>query len=106
MNFLKKLNLVLEGGWIWDTELDTWLFWVDILQFLGEFESAIQTLLQATEFYPRERNRIPFGWNLFYDPRYHKAKFHLSNGLRLNLIITFLLKTFSSGVVWKQFKPT
>jgi hypothetical protein len=27
-----------------DHELDTWLFWVDILQFLGEFESAIQTL--------------------------------------------------------------
>jgi hypothetical protein len=24
-----------------DHELDTWLFWVDILQFLGEFESAI-----------------------------------------------------------------
>jgi hypothetical protein len=23
-----------------DHELDTWLFWVDILQFLGEFESA------------------------------------------------------------------
>ena len=30
-----------------DTNLDTWLFWVDALQFLGEFESAIQTLLQA-----------------------------------------------------------
>jgi tetratricopeptide (TPR) repeat protein len=25
-----------------DHELDTWLFWVDILQFLGEFESAIK----------------------------------------------------------------
>jgi hypothetical protein len=32
------------------------LFWVDILQFLGEFESAIQTLLQATEFYPEEKS--------------------------------------------------
>jgi hypothetical protein len=27
-----------------ETGLETWLFWVDILQFLGEFESAIQTL--------------------------------------------------------------
>jgi hypothetical protein len=27
------------------------LFWVD-LQFLGEFESAIQTLLQACEYFP------------------------------------------------------
>jgi tetratricopeptide (TPR) repeat protein len=25
-----------------DHELDTWLFWVDMLQFLGEFESAIK----------------------------------------------------------------
>src|SRR5690606_23140464 len=28
-----------------DTELDTWLFWVDILVFLGEFDMATQTLL-------------------------------------------------------------
>jgi tetratricopeptide (TPR) repeat protein len=42
-----------------DHELDTWLFWVDILQFLGEFESAIQTLLQASEYYPEE-NEIEY----------------------------------------------
>jgi tetratricopeptide (TPR) repeat protein len=41
-----------------DHELDTWLFWVDILQFLGEFESAI-TLLQASEYYPEE-NEIEY----------------------------------------------
>jgi hypothetical protein len=35
-----------------ETGLETWLFWVDILQFLGEFESAIQTLLQACEYFP------------------------------------------------------
>jgi hypothetical protein len=38
-----------------DHELDTWLYWVDILQFLGEFESAIQTLLQASEYYPERK---------------------------------------------------
>jgi tetratricopeptide (TPR) repeat protein len=37
-----------------DHELDTWLFWVDILQFLGEFESAINPL-QASEYYPEEK---------------------------------------------------
>jgi hypothetical protein len=31
------------------------VIWVDILQFLGEFESAIQTLLQASEYYPEEK---------------------------------------------------
>jgi hypothetical protein len=35
------------------------VFWVDILQFLGEFESAIQTLLQASEYYPEE-NEIEY----------------------------------------------
>jgi hypothetical protein len=56
MNFLKKLNLVLERRLNLGYELDMWLFWVDILQFLGEFESAIQTLLQATILSRRERN--------------------------------------------------
>src|SRR5690606_17615612 len=37
-----------------DYQLDTWLFWVDLLQFLGEFESGAQALLQATEYFPEE----------------------------------------------------
>jgi tetratricopeptide (TPR) repeat protein len=58
--------------------------WVDILQFLGEFESAIQTLLQATEFYPEENEieyRLAGIYFMMQDTT--KAKFHLSNGLRL-----------------------
>jgi hypothetical protein len=47
MNFLKKQNLDRKAVEFGETGLETWLFWVDILQFLGEFESAIQTLLQA-----------------------------------------------------------
>jgi tetratricopeptide (TPR) repeat protein len=68
-----------------DHELDTWLFWVDILQFLGEFESAIQTLLQASEYYPEE-NEIEYRLaGLYYMNKDNtKAKFHLSNALRLN----------------------
>jgi tetratricopeptide (TPR) repeat protein len=37
-----------------DYQLDTWLFWVDTLLFQGEFTSAIQTLLQASEYFPEE----------------------------------------------------
>jgi tetratricopeptide (TPR) repeat protein len=79
-----------------DTELDTWLFWVDILQFLGEFESAIQTLLQATEFYPEENEieyRLAGIYFMMQDTT--KAKFHLSNGLRLSLTTTFSSKIFT-----------
>lgn len=37
-----------------DYQLDTWLFWVDLLQFLGEFDNAITTLQQAAEYFPDE----------------------------------------------------
>ncbi|MET0760072.1 MAG: tetratricopeptide repeat protein [Flavobacterium sp.] len=68
-----------------DYQLDTWLFWVDILQFLGEFESAIQTLLQASEYFPEEYEveyRLAGLYFMIQDDK--KGKFHLSNGLRLN----------------------
>ncbi|MBC5836658.1 tetratricopeptide repeat protein [Flavobacterium muglaense] len=85
MNFFEEAEFgfrkAVEFG---DTELDTWLFWVDILQFLGEFDSAIQTLLQATEYYPEE-NEVEYRLaGLYYmTQETTKAKFHLSNGLRL-----------------------
>ncbi|MFN3639328.1 MAG: tetratricopeptide repeat protein, partial [Flavobacterium sp.] len=53
MNFYEEAEFgyrkAVEFG---DFELDTWLFWVDITQFLGEFDSAIQTLIQAGEYFP------------------------------------------------------
>jgi tetratricopeptide (TPR) repeat protein len=33
-------------------ELQTWLSWADVLLKIGEYESAIHSLLQALEFYP------------------------------------------------------
>jgi Tfp pilus assembly protein PilF len=65
-----------------DHELDTWLFWVDILQFLGEFYT---NPLQASEYYPEE-NEIEYRLaGLYYMNKDNtKAKFHLSNALRLN----------------------
>jgi hypothetical protein len=50
-----EFGFTVEFG---DHELDTWLFWVDILQFLGEFESDTNPL-QASEYYPEE-NEIEY----------------------------------------------
>jgi tetratricopeptide (TPR) repeat protein len=86
MNFFEEAEFgyrkAVEFG---DYQLDTWLFWVDILQFLGEFDSAIQTLLQASEYFPEE-NEVEYrlAGLYFMTQDTTKAKFHLSNGLRLN----------------------
>ena len=103
MNFFEEAEFgyrkAVEFG---DTELDTWLFWVDILQFLGEFESAIQTLLQASEFYPEENEveyRLAGLYFMIQDTT--KAKFHLSNGLRLKFDNYILIEDLFP-VVWTK----
>ncbi|AWG23162.1 hypothetical protein FFWV33_17320 [Flavobacterium faecale] len=105
----KQMNLFEEAEFGYrkavefgDTELDTWLFWVDLLLFLGEFDGAILTLLQATEFYP-ESNEIEYrlAGLYFMTQDTTKAKFHLSNALRLNFENYILLEdTFP--VVWAK----
>lgn len=87
-----------------DTNLDTWLFWVDALQLLGEFESAIQTLLQASEFFPEEYQveyRLAGLYFMLADDK--KGTFHLSNGLRLNSNNLTILEEFFP-VVWTRKK--
>jgi tetratricopeptide (TPR) repeat protein len=83
-----------------DYSLDTWLFWVDILQFLGEFETAIQTLLQASEYFPEE-NEVEYrlAGLYFMNQETTKAKFHLSNALRLNFDNYIILEDLFP-VVW------
>lgn len=87
-----------------DFELDTWLFWVDILQFLGEFDTAIKTLLQACEYFPEEYEveyRLAGLYFMLEDNE--KGSFHLSNGLRLNANnVTLLEELFP--VVWARKK--
>ncbi|GIZ07496.1 tetratricopeptide repeat protein [Flavobacterium sp. UMI-01] len=103
MNFFEEAEFgyrkAVEFG---DTELDTWLFWVDLLQFLGEFDGAIMTLLQATEFYP-ESNEIEYrlAGLYFMIQDTAKAKFHLSNALRLNFDNYILLEDLYP-VVWSK----
>jgi len=103
MNFFEEAEFgyrkAIEFG---DTALDTWLFWVDILQFLGEFDSAIQTLLQATEFYPEEfevEYRLAGLYFMLHDDK--KGKFHISNGLRLNFKNHTILEELFP-VVWTR----
>jgi tetratricopeptide (TPR) repeat protein len=68
-----------------DYQLDTWLFWVDMMQNMGEFNNAILTLIQAAEYFPEEceiEYRLA-GLHLSLHEE-EKGNFHLNNGLRLN----------------------
>ncbi len=103
MNFFEEAEFgyrkAVELG---DFQLDTWLFWVDILQFLGEFESSIQTLLQATEYFPESYEieyRLAGLYFMLAEDK--KGKFHLSNALRLSSKNQLLLKELFP-VVWER----
>ncbi|MFC0777083.1 tetratricopeptide repeat protein [Flavobacterium sp. HJSW_4] len=103
MNFFEEAEFgfrkAVEFG---DYALDTWLYWVDILQFLGEFETAVQTLLQASEYFPEENEieyRLAGLYFMIQDNT--KAKFHLSNGLRLNFDNYILIEDLFP-VVWAK----
>ena len=85
-----------------DYLLDTWLFWVDMMQFLGEFNNAVLTLIQAAEYFPEEfeiEYRLA-GLHLMLNEK-EKGYFHLSNGLRLsNKNQTLLEELFP--IVWAR----
>ncbi len=85
-----------------DTELDTWLFWIDILQFLGEFDTAIQTLSQASAFFMDEFEiEYRFAGLYFMQHEDDKGIYHLNKGLNLNRNnITLLEDLFP--VVWSR----
>ena len=87
-----------------DYELDTWLFWTDLLQFLGEFDAAIQTLLSATEYFPEEHEiEYRLAGLYFMNSDDKKGSFHLSNAMRLNYKKRTILKQ-SFPVVWARKK--
>jgi len=103
MNFFEEAEFgyrkAVEFG---DFQLDTWLFWVDILQFLGEFETAVQTLLQSAEYFP-EAYEVEYRLAGLYFMLQEdtKAKFHLANGLRLNFTNHTILKELFP-VIWTR----
>ncbi|SCX82863.1 tetratricopeptide repeat protein [Flavobacterium caeni] len=93
MNFFEEAEVgfrkAVEFG---DYELDTWLFWVDMLLFLGEYDSANQTLLQASEYFPDAfelEYRLAGISYLMHETE--KGKFHLTNALRLDFDAHVLL---------------
>lgn len=88
----KQLNLFEEAehGYrrsieLGNYEMDTWLSRCDLLLQLGEFDAAINNLLQAKEFYP-ENAEIEYRLaGLYYtvlEP--NKGIFHLKNALNLD----------------------
>lgn len=105
LNFFEEAEVgfrkAVEFG---DTELDTWLYWTDVLQFLGEFEGAIQTLLQASEFYT-DSHEIEYrlaGLN-FMVMEETKGRFHLTNALRLSFENHTLIESLFP-VIWEDKK--
>lgn len=85
-----------------DINLDTFTLWSDVLQFLGEFESATEILLQATELFPEEYEiEYRLAGLYFLMNKIIKATFHLNNGLRLNYKNKTVLKDYFP-VVWER----
>ena len=105
----KAINLYEEAEYgyrkaveLGDYQLDTWLFWVDMMQFLGEFNNAVLTLIQATEYFPEEYEieyRLA-GLYLMLNEK-EKGYYHLSNGLRLNYKNQTLLQDLFP-IVWDR----
>ncbi|WP_264509483.1 tetratricopeptide repeat protein [Flavobacterium sp. N1719] len=86
MNFYEEAEYgyrkAVEFG---DFELDTWLFWVDILNYLGEYDNAVLTLLQASEYYTEEFEiEYRLAGLYFMQHLDEKGLYHLANGLRQN----------------------
>ena len=105
----KSLNLFEEAEYGYrkaveygDFQLDTWLFWTDILQYLGEFDAAINTLLQASEYFPEEfevEYRLAGLYLMLNETE--KGIFHLSNGLRQSYKNKNIIEDFFP-VVWES----
>jgi tetratricopeptide (TPR) repeat protein len=103
MNFYEEAEFgyrkAVEFG---DFQLDTWLFWVDILQFLGEFDSAIQTLEQAADYFKDEYEIEYRLAGMYYMLQNNaKGKMHLIKAVALNPKNRTLLQELFP-VVWDR----
>ena len=85
-----------------DVNLDTFTLWTDVLQYLGEFETAIEILLEATNLFPEEYEiEYRLAGLYFLCNEDIKGNFHLNNGLRLNYKNKTVLKDYFP-VVWER----
>ncbi len=103
MQFYEEAELgyrkAFEAG---DINLDTFVLWTNMLQELGEYENAIEILLQATEVFPEEYEieyRLAGLYYLISDTK--KGNFHLNNGLRLNFRNHTMIEEIFP-IMWKK----
>ncbi|WP_338378834.1 tetratricopeptide repeat protein [uncultured Flavobacterium sp.] len=68
-----------------DTDLDTYIYWADALQYVGDYEIAVEALLQGVENHP-DNYEIEYRLaGLYYIlNQTKKGKFHLVNALQHN----------------------
>lgn len=87
-----------------DVNLDTFTLWTDVLQYLGEFESAIEILTDATEIFPEEYEiEYRLAGLYFLINQTKKGTIHLNNGLQLNYKNKTVLKDYFP-VVWERIE--
>ena len=87
-----------------DINLDTFTLWTDVLQFLGEFESAIEILTNAMELFPEEYEiEYRLAGLYFLINQTKKGTIHLNNGLELNYKNKTVLKD-NFPVVWERIE--
>ncbi|WP_322550407.1 tetratricopeptide repeat protein [Flavobacterium psychraquaticum] len=87
-----------------DVNLDTFTLWTDVLQFLGEFESSIEILTNATELFPEEYEiEYRLAGLYFLINQTKKGTIHLNNGLELNYKNKTVLKDYFP-VVWERIE--
>jgi tetratricopeptide (TPR) repeat protein len=78
-----------------DVNLDTFTLWTDVLHYLGEFETAIEILVEATTIFPDEYEiEYRLAGLYFLCNETINGKFHLINGLRLNYKNKTILKDY------------
>ncbi len=90
-----------------DINLDTFILWANALQQLGEYDSAIEVLLQSIEVFPDEfeiEYRLAGLYYLIGDNK--SGKFHLTNALRLNFNNHTILAEIFPGVWTKKAVQT
>ncbi|MGV7107716.1 tetratricopeptide repeat protein [Flavobacterium sp. U410] len=90
-----------------DINLDTFVLWSNALQQLGEYDAAIEILLQSLEVFPDEYEieyRLGGLYYLIGDGK--SGKYHLTNALRLNFNNHTILVDYFPGVWMRKAVQT
>lgn len=87
-----------------DINIDTFVFWADMLIILGEYDTALDVLSQSAELY---NNTFEIEYRIagiyLFKNELEKGNFHLKNALKLNFNNHTLIKEIFPAV-WKNEK--